>query len=131
MQWGRFALVVVVSGVVASMTDWLFMGVLFHDKYLQTPEVWRSGQSETMKILWSEVIGLASCAGFAAVLAMTGRATLGSSLPLAALVWIAGPLPLLGMNVLWMKFDPAIASAHAGGWLARLLITAGVSAWLL
>jgi hypothetical protein len=39
MNWTRFLLAVVVSGLGASVTDWLFMGVLFHNKYLETPEI--------------------------------------------------------------------------------------------
>jgi hypothetical protein len=42
MTLGHYALAVVVSGVMCSFTDWLFMGLLFHEKYKQHPEVWRS-----------------------------------------------------------------------------------------
>jgi hypothetical protein len=31
----------VVAGVLGSFTDWLFMGVLFHDAYNRHPEIWR------------------------------------------------------------------------------------------
>jgi hypothetical protein len=41
MGWMKFVLAVVVSGVAASFTDWVFMGMLFHRKYFETPEVWR------------------------------------------------------------------------------------------
>jgi hypothetical protein len=34
-------LAIVVAGFVATFTDWLFMGVLFHDRYMRYPEVWR------------------------------------------------------------------------------------------
>jgi hypothetical protein len=57
MNWTRFLLAVVVSGLGASVTDWLFMGVLFHNKYLETPEIWRAkpGQPETTNIIASIV----------------------------------------------------------------------------
>jgi len=32
-----------VAGTLASFTDWLFMGVLFHGRYMRFPEVWRDG----------------------------------------------------------------------------------------
>ena len=37
MNWTRFLLAVVLSGLAATFTDWLFMGVLFHKKYIATP----------------------------------------------------------------------------------------------
>jgi hypothetical protein len=35
------ALAILLSGLAVSMTDWFFFGVLFHDKYLAYPEIWR------------------------------------------------------------------------------------------
>ncbi len=57
MNWTRFFLAVVLSGLATSITDWLFMGVLFHNKYLATPEIWRlkAGQSETRGIVLSSL----------------------------------------------------------------------------
>ena len=37
---------IAVAGTVGSLTDWLFMGVLFHDAYSRYPEVWREGVRE-------------------------------------------------------------------------------------
>jgi hypothetical protein len=37
------ALAILLSGLAASMTDWFFFGVLFHDKCLVYPEIWRQG----------------------------------------------------------------------------------------
>jgi hypothetical protein len=64
MIWPRFLLAVVLSGIVASFTDWLFMGVLFHKKYLETPEIWRlkAGENETRGIVLSSLLGVLSCA---------------------------------------------------------------------
>ena len=52
MNWTHYFLAVLLSGVASSFTDWLFMGVLFHDKYLATPEIWRGspGQPEGSRI---------------------------------------------------------------------------------
>ena len=41
MNWTRFLLAVVLSGLATTFTDWLFMGALFHKKYSDTPEIWR------------------------------------------------------------------------------------------
>jgi hypothetical protein len=37
----RYLLALVAATAVISLTDWLFFGVLFHDRYQRTPEVWR------------------------------------------------------------------------------------------
>ena len=39
MNTGRFVLTVLAATVGTSLTDWLFFGVLFHDRYLAYPEV--------------------------------------------------------------------------------------------
>ena len=59
----RPVLVVVLSAILASFTDWFFMGVLFHDRYDIHPEVWREGRKERSKILWSQVIGVSCLRG--------------------------------------------------------------------
>jgi hypothetical protein len=66
MNWIRFLLAVVLSGFAATFTDWLFMGVLFHKKYLATPEIWRikPGQNDTRSIVLSSLLGVLSCATF-------------------------------------------------------------------
>jgi len=66
MNWTRFLLAIVLSGLATTFTDWLFMGVLFHNKYLATPEIWRlkPGQSETRGIVLSSLLGVLSCAAF-------------------------------------------------------------------
>ena len=44
MPWARLALAAIVAGTSVSLTDWLFFGVLFHEKYQMYPEVWRTSQ---------------------------------------------------------------------------------------
>ena len=79
--------------VASSFTDWLFMGVLFHGKYLDTPEIWRikPGQSETRRIVASSVLGVLSCAAFILLCRWTDALTLRSEMHMAELVWVAGP----------------------------------------
>lgn len=124
-------LTILIAGVVGSFTDWLFMGVLFHDKYEAHPEVWREGRGEVRKIVLSSLIGAVGTAAFAYLLFRTGQHTLGQGLAWAALVWIAGPLPLLAINGLWIKIHPNVTAAHSLGWLARFAVTAVVASFLL
>jgi len=131
MDWAWFVLAVIVSGVVASFTDWLFMGMLFHKQYLETPDIWRQGASERFKIIYSEVIGLITCAAFTWLLLATQRQAMPIGLKTAVEAWAVGPLPVLLTNGLWIRLSPYITASHSVGWLARLLITAAVAAWLL
>ena len=39
-------LAIVLGFFAASLSDWLFMGVLFHDRYHSFPEVWRDTGNE-------------------------------------------------------------------------------------
>ncbi len=42
MDW-RLIAAIAVAGTLGSFTDWLFMGVLFHERYNRYPEVWWPG----------------------------------------------------------------------------------------
>lgn len=130
----RVAAVVIASGVLASFTDWVFMGVIFHRRYLRWPEVWRRepGKPTTDLIVMSQIIGAVASLAFTLTLIGTGTAGLaGPAFALAVLVWLAGPVVIEWQNALWLKFDGWVAASHAVGWLARLLITAALTLWLL
>jgi hypothetical protein len=134
MNWTRFLLAVVVSGLGASITDWLFMGVLFHDKYLETPETWRGkpGQPEVTNIVVSTVIGFVSCAAFIYLCYWTGALSVhNASLRMAVLAWLVAPLPLILTNVLWIKMNPLLGLSHSLGWLARFVVSALAASKLL
>ncbi len=95
MNWTRFFLAVVLSGLATSITDWLFMGVLFHNKYLATPEIWRlkAGQSETRGIVLSSLLGVSSCAAFLYFYIWSGTPFVyPATLQIAFLFWVAAPV---------------------------------------
>jgi len=130
MNWGKWALAVLIASVLASFSDWLFMGVLFHDKYLDSPEIWRSrGRTEPRTIIYSQLMGVLSSAAFA-YLCQANALTIPGSLGAAALVWLAGPLVVIAQMVQWMKLHPLIGASHALGWLVRFIVT-GLTVWLL
>jgi hypothetical protein len=134
MNWTRFLLAVVASGLTTSFTDWLFMGVLFHAKYLETPEIWRKepGKSETSYILASMLLGVVSCAALIFLCIWAGAlGSVSGALRMAVLAWLAAPLPVIATNTIWMKLDPLLGVSHSLGWLARFVITALIAAWLL
>jgi hypothetical protein len=122
--------VVAASSVIASITDWLFMGVLFHDRYAAYPEVWRGESRDVRKIILSQLVGVFACAGFV-WLCLQFPHLLRFYLKAAFGVWLAAVVPMLVQNGLWMKLHPLVLGSHAVGWLARFLITALVCSLLI
>ena len=121
---------VVAAGIVGVFSDWLFMGVLFHSAYNTHPEIWqpevRAGKDKS-GIIWASVLGFVMAAAVIALCALANVANVWSGLGVAALVWIAGPLPILVINGFFIKIDPKITFAHSVGYLVRLSI-AGAAA---
>ncbi len=133
MDWTRFGMAVVASGILMCVSDWLFMGVLFHDKYKQYPEVWRDpeGKKEMTKVLWSTLMGFVIAAVFIYVAARWQFETYAVSLKLAVAVWVMGPLPLIISNGMWFKFPKELVVSHSLGWLAKFCIIAVVYKFLV
>ena len=119
MNWTRFGLVVLTSGIASSMTDWFFMGVLFHEKYKTFPEVWRrpDGGGEGKAIAAATVLGFVTCAIFAYVCVALNLHALHTTLKLALAVWVMASLPITITNYLWIKLHPLGSSRiHSVGW---------------
>jgi len=129
----RYVLAVGASGVATSFTDWVFMGKLFHRKYLETPETWRMtpGHSDTRKIIASSLLGVVSCAAFIWLARWTDALTVRSELHMAELVWMAAAVPIIFSNIVWIKMHPLLGVSHSLGWLARFAISGLIGGWLL
>ncbi|HEX4080681.1 MAG TPA: DUF1761 domain-containing protein [Rhizomicrobium sp.] len=135
MSWHlRFIIAVVAAGTIGMFTDWLFMGVLFHDRYSRYPEVWwpglRDRKGDTRAILISSALGYLTALGVVALCIHGHADSLPRALFLAFLAWLAGPLVMQLTNGFWIKTDPLITAAHSAGWLVRFLL-AGLAAGLL
>lgn len=132
MNWPRILLAVIAAGFVSSFTDWFFAGVLFHDKYLAHPEVWRQspGKSERPAVAWSVALGFATAAAFIFACAEFHIGGYAGTLKLAGLCWLMIPVPLLITNALFIKLHPLVVVSHSLGWLAKLVVAA-LSAVLL
>jgi len=133
MDAKHYLLAVLIAGAIASFTDWFFAGVLFHDKYLAYPEVWRQtgGKSETPAVTWSVVLGFLTAAAFMGVCVVFAVHGYRALFALAGLCWLMVPVPLLIANALFIKLHPLVAVSHALGWLAKLAVAAAVAGWLL
>ena len=116
------------------MTDWFFGGVLFHEKYLAHPEIWRRRAGELGEggaIAWSILLGFLTCGTF--VFACSGFHVhgYGTAILFAMAIWLIAPLPILITNALFIKMHPLTVAAHALGWMVKLLLAAVAVGWLL
>jgi hypothetical protein len=124
---------IAVAGTLGSVTDWLFMGVLFHGAYNRHPEIWRPGirdGADKGAIIWSSILGYAISAAVVALCAFARVRGVGGGLEVGVLVWIAGPAVVLIVNGMFIKLDPKITFAHGLGYGARILM-AGAAAGLV
>ncbi|MDE1939935.1 MAG: hypothetical protein KGI68_13020 [Alphaproteobacteria bacterium] len=124
---------ILVAGIAGTFTDWLFMGVLFHSAYNTYPEIWRPGiraGADKGAIVWASALGFVMSAAAIVLCALVGIGGIWGGLGVGLLVWIAGPLPVIVINGMFVKIDSKITVAHCLGYLARLLI-AGAAAGLL
>ena len=127
------ALAIVVAGAVGALTDWLFMGVLFHDAYNRWPEIWRDGVRDGQSrgaIIASSALGFVSSAAMIALCGFAHVQDLRAALIVSGLVFLAGPFLVVVVNGLFVKFDRRITLSHCLGYLARIVI-AGVAAVLI
>ncbi|HUO92065.1 MAG TPA: hypothetical protein VMU22_04045 [Rhizomicrobium sp.] len=129
MLWMLVA-AVAVSGTLAAFTDWLFMGVLFHQHYNRHPEIWWPSfrdKGDRRAIIYSSLLAYATSAGIVALCWAAPTHGVASALTLSLLAWVAGPAIVLITNGFWIKIDPRVTLAHALGWLARFVL-AGLAA---
>ncbi|MGQ0741859.1 MAG: DUF1761 domain-containing protein [Alphaproteobacteria bacterium] len=129
MEW-IVARAILVAGFLGTLSDWLFMGVLFHERYHRYPEVWwpaiREKGGDKRAIIYSSIVSFLTAAGVVLLCAYTNTATITGGVIVAVLAWLGGPLVVTVTNGLWVKRDPMITVAHSVGHLARMLI-AGVA----
>lgn len=126
MAW-MLAASILIAGTLSTMTDWLFMGVLFHRHYGRYPETWWPEFRETgdrRTIVVSSVLAYVTTAAVVALCAAARTHGIAAALTLSALAWAAGPLVVLVTNGLWIRIDPRVTFAHCLGWLARFVIAA-------
>ncbi|HWA30265.1 MAG TPA: hypothetical protein VG867_04180 [Rhizomicrobium sp.] len=129
MHWMLIA-AIIVAGVLSSLTDWFFMGVLFHDRYQKYPDTWwpRSGAAaERGPIIWSTALGFVTAAAIALLCEFAGVTSIGGGLAVGALAAAAGPLVISPTNGMWVRIDPLVTAAHTVGYIVRFLI-AGLAA---
>jgi len=134
MTWSHVAEACGVACFAASLTDWLFFGVLFHEKYMAFPEVWRrlpGTAGEGCAVGQAVVVGFLTPPTFVlACLCLHITGAQAVTLFVAA-TWVMTALPLLITNYLFMKMHPLIVVSHALGWLAKLVVSGIAVVWLM
>ncbi|HLZ78566.1 MAG TPA: DUF1761 domain-containing protein [Sphingomonas sp.] len=128
-----FAIVeaVVAGAVLGSLADWLFAGVLFHDRYRRHPEVWRDAVGERGRILAAQALTILTSTVMVLLAVRLGQTNLCDAVKLALAIWLIAPLPMLVTNHMFIKIDALVTASHAIGWLVKLLLMAGAIALLL
>jgi hypothetical protein len=119
------------GAILGSLADWLFAGVLFHDRYLVHPEVWRSVSNDTKRVIIAQLTTLLTAGGFTLLAYRVGSTHWPLAFELAGMIWLIAPLPLLIANALFIKIDWMVTASHAAGWLAKLLLCAAAVAFFL
>ena len=122
---------IVVSTALVSLTDWFFGGILFHDKYMAYPEVWRPRESNRYAIIAAQGLGLLSAFAFVVMSVKLGMTDFSESFTLAFYIWLMGPVPIYLTNFAFMKLHWMIVAGQLAGWLVKLLIMALVTAAFL
>jgi hypothetical protein len=123
-------IIAAVAGVLGSVTDWLFMGVLFHDAYDAHPEIWRPGirdGSDRGAIIISSGLGFLITGAVIGLCVFAGVHSITGGLAVGVLAWLAGPPVVIVVNGLFMKIDPRITLSHCLGYGARIML-AGLAA---
>jgi hypothetical protein len=124
---GMIVLAVLVAGIVSTFTDWLFMGMLFHDRYMKYPAVWRDsvrGGKDRTAVIYSCALDFVAAAAIVALCVLANVNTFWPAIGVAIFAWIAGPLVIMITNGFFMKLDWVIVGAHTLGYLVRFLVAA-------
>lgn len=117
------------SGVLSSLTDWIFAGDWIHRRFTY-PEIWRQG-AEQKAIALTSPLPFLTCGVFVYVAARLGIQSVPSALRFACAVWIIGPLPLILTNAAFIKLHRVFVASYSLAWLIKLSIVAIAVGWFL
>lgn len=122
---------VLLGGVLGGLADWYFAGILFHDKYLAYPEVWRPRETNRYAIIAGQVLVFVSAIAFVMLATNLALTDFSQSFTLAFWIWIIGPVPMWISTYSFMKIHPLVVVSHTAGWLVKLLAMAFATALFL
>ena len=126
MEW-QFGVALLAGLVLASLADWIFAGLLFHDRYQAYPEVWRFKGANAKALALAQALTIPTVAGLVWLLQLSGRVQMIPALTTAALVWVIAAAPAIIANGIYIKLHPYVVASHTIGWLVKLLLVAGAA----
>ena len=126
MNWIRLVAIIIGTGVITSLTDWVCAGDWIHRRFTY-PEIWRKGE-ESRAIALTSPLPFLTCGVFAWVLSCLGIYTWAGAVKLAVAIWLIGPLPLILTNAAFIKLHRMFVVFYALGWLLKLTIVAAAVA---
>jgi hypothetical protein len=130
MDW-RLGAAVVAGLIVASLMDWLFAGVLFHERYQAHPEVWRINGANPRALIAAQALTIPTVIGLVALMRFTGEIRLLPALEIATLVWLIAAAPAILAHGIYIKIHPLVVASHTVGWLAKLAAVAAAASLIL
>ena len=130
MDW-RYGAAFLASVILASLADWVFAGVLFHNRYQAHPEVWRFTGANPKALAAAQALTIPTVVGMIGLIVWGHHTALIESLTLASLVWIIAAAPAIIANGIYIKLHPLIVASHTIGWLVKLGLVAGATALIL
>ena len=130
MDW-RLGAAIAAGLIVASLVDWLFAGILFHDRYQAHPEVWRFNGANPRALMAAQALTIPTVVGLMALMRITGQTSLLPALEVATLVWLIAAVPAILANGIYIKIHPLVVASHSAGWLAKLAGVAAVASFIL
>ena len=130
MDW-RFWAAAAAGLVLANLADWVFAGILFHDRYQAHPEVWRVNGANPRALIGAQILTIPTVLGLLGLLVWTGETALPAALVAAALVWLVAAAPVVIANGLFIRIDPRVVASHTAGWLVKLALVAASASLIL
>ena len=124
---------VVVAGVIAIFTSWLWMGVIFHRFQEQTPNTWRPENNRSYMI--SSAIHLLACIAIATLFILVAGTQVGvfaggmhGALRFAAVIWMVIAAPLAIDAAIFINLHRLVLSGQLLDWLTTSALACAIAA---
>ena len=122
MDWMRFGFVVVCSGTITTVTDYLLTGGWIQKRF-SDPEIWRKNYGGVAGML-TALLPFFSCAVFAFTADRMLISGLRPTIKFAFAIWAMGPVPLILANAAFIKLSKPYTACYVLAWFVKMMIFA-------
>jgi hypothetical protein len=126
----------VIAGVIAILTSWFWIGLVFHPFQRRTPQTWRPESG--INHLLSSLVTIGACLAIAVMYVMVARGnggTLGDGLYgatwFAIIAWAALAVPVLINQAIYVNLHPLFVLGLLVNWLTTTLLASLITGWWL